>query len=308
MPGGYNSQRDVDDFLVFMAGARRASPHTVRLYRTSLNSYVAFLRKRDHGTRSATYELVTAWLSSMDTVQPRTIRARLSAARSFHKWMQATGRCQIDPAALVRPPRAPDPHRSNFTRTQIEHVRTGCPTLRQRVIVALLYDCALRVTEAASLPVASVDVQSWRLEVLGKGGKRRTVPIIGERARLDLSAWLAALDSSSCYVLPGSRIGEHLHTVSVHRLLQDAAELSGYDRKPWHPHALRHARAEHLRARGYEPFWIQRFLGHASIAHTSRYVNPPIDEEPRTANATLPADLAAALKIFVDAMQPAHES
>jgi site-specific recombinase XerD len=298
----YDSRSDIWDFLAYIETAQRASVHTVKAYRKSLDLYYRHLQRRSVGVRGASVDDVASFLASMSHNAPRTVRARLSAVKAFHKWLCSTGRAPLNPADIVRGPRAPHPKRAALSKSRVDQVRAAAPTLRHRVIIALLYNCALRVSEAAACETQNVDCVRWQVTVMGKGSKQRTVPIIGQSARLDLAEYLAR-EQPAKYLLPSPKPGRHLHPVTVHRLLGEAAEYAGCDPKLWHPHALRHARAEHLRAKGYEPFWLQRFLGHASLSHTAAYVHPPLDD-PGEKQAMLPADFTAAIQALADALKP----
>ena len=121
-------------------------------------------------------------------------RARaLSALRSLHRRLHASGRAETDPAAELPGPRRerrlPDaPREAELARLLDERWPDGTAGLRDRATLELLYGCGLRVSEACRLDRGDVDARAVR--VLGKGGKVRLVPI-GEPAADAVAAWLA---------------------------------------------------------------------------------------------------------------------
>ena len=149
--------------------------------------------------------------------------------------------------------------------------------LRDRAMFELAYASGLRAEELVSLDVESIEFDSERVRVEGKGGKTRLVPT-GEHALAALEHYLVRgrpiLLTDQTRALFISKSGRRLGTSDVRRRLRAwaraaaAAEpaLSGA-----HPHALRHSFATHLLEGGADLRAIQELLGHASISTTQVY-------------------------------------
>jgi site-specific recombinase XerD len=167
--------------------------------------------------------------------------------------------------------------------------------LRDRAMLMLQYDAALRPEEVVSLRPADVDVKRGDVRVIeGKGGKSRTIPdCLHTDTREALAAWIAKRDTLGWdnrsarlfgvfYTRPNlvsagdrsaeSKGGRKLDTSHLRRLLPRLARLAGI-RKHMYPHLLRHSRARHWSDEGKPPADIQKWLGHSSLQTTSIYLD-----------------------------------
>jgi integrase/recombinase XerC len=150
---------------------------------------------------------------------------------------------------------------------------------RDHAIVELLYGCGLRVGELVGLdqrPGAEaagwVDLPECTAHVLGKGSKRRSVPV-GAPAVQALQAWLQAraamarADEAALFV---SRRGTRLTASQVRSRLKTLALQAGLPTHV-HPHMLRHSFASHLLQSSGDLRAVQELLGHANISTTQVY-------------------------------------
>lgn len=273
--------RDLDEWLEHLAGVRRVSPQTVRSYRVGVGQYVAHLRRDGRRARRARPCDVESFCASLQG-SPATISQRMYAVRSFHRWLHDTKRAKTNPAAAVRVPSVPEALSTSPTAAAIQRILDAhgatARGVRDRAIVSMLYGCGLRVSELLHLGLDDVDLDARRMTVTGKGRKRRLVPIPNGTMD-DLRAWLALRDDElSPYVFPGrSRAGMRTQE-AVYAALKNAARRAGVDPARIHPHALRHAFATHLHARGVSLQRIQRLLGHSNIATTCKYLATAIED------------------------------
>jgi integrase/recombinase XerC len=159
--------------------------------------------------------------------------------------------------------------------------------VRDQAVIELLYSSGLRLSELTGLDAHHVDLPSHRslgwlqrdeaqVQVLGKGGKRRVVPV-GAPALAALDAWLAlrrdwlALHTGADpHALFLARRGPRLSNRAVQRLVRKLAIERGVPAKV-HPHVLRHSFASHLLQSSGDLRAVQELLGHASIASTQIY-------------------------------------
>jgi integrase/recombinase XerC len=148
---------------------------------------------------------------------------------------------------------------------------------RDAAIVELLYGCGLRVGELVGLDTAAsahargwIDLEAGEAHVLGKGSKRRTVPL-GAKAREALAAWLATRGGS--HTEPALFVGQRggrLTARSVWGRLRRRSLLAGLA-TPVHPHMLRHSFASHVLQSSGDLRAVQELLGHANITTTQVY-------------------------------------
>lgn len=217
---------------------------------------------------------------------PRSLAQMLSAWRGFYRWLGHEGAVAANPVDGLRAPRAPRPLPKALAVDQAvalaEHRDAALDPrfeARDRCLVELLYGCGLRVSELVGLdlgPTAAargwIDRAGGEAQVLGKGGKRRSVPV-GGPALAALADWLAqrpafaAADEPALFV---TREGRRLSASQVRTRLRERALRAGLPTHV-HPHMLRHSYASHLLQSSGDLRAVQELLGHASISTTQIY-------------------------------------
>lgn len=279
----------VTRWLAALAHERRLSPKTQEAYARDLA--VVLLRLTAHfGARPDLPRLaaltpadVRAVLAARraDGAAPRTIVRLLAAARSFARHLEREGEGRVGALAAVRAPKVgrslPKPVSPAAAKALADpDTRAGEPReawvlARDAAVIALLYGGGLRISEALSLTPADLPPGADQVTVTGKGEKTRMVPLLAP-VRAAIDAYRAACP----HALPAE--GALFRGVKggplAARIVQQAVEsMRGALGLPDSatPHALRHAFATHLLARGGELRAIQELLGHASLSTTQIY-------------------------------------
>jgi len=272
-------------YLDYLQHNKRASAHTLTAYARDLEDLVSWLlRKTDvkFWTELDHRDLRSFLASLHGSRQASSIARTMSAVRSFLKYCVRDGHIKSSPADLIISPKVPK-HLPNglsvdeaFTLCD-EPVKASKLSLRDDAIVELLYATGMRVSEAVSLNIASVDLRTKVVTVVGKGDKERIIPF-HDRCRDKLTLWLnerlARFPIESLAEAPfflgagGQRINDRV----VRKVLERYGLSLGVTGS-LHPHRFRHAFGTHLLESGADLRTIQEFLGHASIATTQQYTH-----------------------------------
>jgi integrase/recombinase XerD len=264
----------VENFLAMLAAERGAAANTLAAYRRDLEGAGELIGDLAGAGREDIAKLAQGWAD----LAPSSVARKSSALRQFYGFLIDEGLRDDDPSpALPRPAtRRPLPKilshaevEALFARAELEAESERPESLRQLVLLELLYGSGLRATELVSLPLASVPRDAPLLTVIGKGGQQRMVPISG-RARQALSRWLAVRPDGK-FLFPSR--GKHLTRVRLFQLLKELAVRAGLDPAKLSPHVLRHAFATHLLEGGADLRVLQTLLGHADIATTQIYTH-----------------------------------
>jgi integrase/recombinase XerC len=219
-------------------------------------------------------------------LSPRSLALQLSAWRGFFRWWGRDGALDSNPVDGVRAPKAAKPLPKALPVDQAVALaahedEADDPALaaRDHAIAELLYGGGLRVGELVALdcqagPQAAgwVDLDDGTAHVLGKGRKRRSVPI-GAAAVGALRAWLALRAAMAGAAEPALFVGQRGRRLSdsqVRSRLRRLALHAGLP-TPVHPHMLRHSFASHLLQSSGDLRAVQELLGHASISTTQVY-------------------------------------
>jgi integrase/recombinase XerC len=276
----------VERFLDHLQVERNASPHTISAYANDLNGFGEFLKKhfRDAPIDPAAVDvlLLRRYLAELHrTARRSTIHRKLSALRSFFRFLVREGVVESNPAELVSSPRQEKYLPKTLTVDEVFHLLDqtygdDILSLRDHAIFELLYSSGLRVSELTSLNLWDLDLGQGLVRVLGKGSKERIVPV-GHRARQAISAYLdrrgGPVDNQPLFL--NHRRGR-LTPRSVERLLKQRLLQAGI-LKNASPHALRHSFATHLLDGGADLRAIQELLGHVSLSTTQKYTQVSVD-------------------------------
>jgi integrase/recombinase XerC len=231
---------------------------------------------------------VRRWVAQMHAGgrSARGIALVLSGWRGFYAWLGRQGAIAGNPVQGVRAPKAAKPLPKALgvdesVRLAEHHDEEADPWLEARdaAIVELLYGCGMRVGELVGLDVAAsgtargwIDLDAGEAHVLGKGSKRRSVPV-GRAALAAVARWLAVRDRAGCAMQPAlfvGRRGTRLTAQSVWQRLKQRSLAAGLA-TPVHPHMLRHSFASHVLQSSGDLRAVQELLGHANITTTQVY-------------------------------------
>ena len=271
----------IDKFLAHLTDERGLSPRTRESYQRDLAELDAFIRTRGE----------THW-SDVDTTHirafvayrhrrgasPRSLSRGLSAARSFYKFLLREGAATRNPVSGVSAPKAarqlPKALDADRVAALLEIRGSGPLAVRDRAMLELIYSAGLRLAEVVGLDLADLSIPEGLVDVTGKGGKQRLVPV-GRQARSALEQWLATradLARAGETALFVSRRGTRLGRRSVQVRLARWAVAQGLPVHV-HPHMLRHSFATHLLESSGDLRAVQELLGHADISTTQVYTH-----------------------------------
>jgi integrase/recombinase XerC len=274
-------------FLEHLEVERGLSPRTRQAYGGDLEEFRRIAAEKggaDPQPARVDTHLVRTYLATLfPTHDAGSIARKLSALRSFYRYLRRRGAVEQDPTALVRSPRRRKPLPRALSVDDAFRVVEQAPAsprpelaARDRAIAELLYGAGLRVSECCGLDDADVERDGGAALVRvrrGKGGKARLVPL-HDRAVAAIDAYLAVRPPGGAALFRNAR-GGRLTPRSVQRHLARDAGLAGVARVT--PHALRHSFATHLLDGGADLRSIQELLGHASLASTQIYTRVSLD-------------------------------
>jgi integrase/recombinase XerC len=277
-PPADGDEARVDGFIAHLQAERRLSPHTAAAYRRDLGSLM-----HDAGglplTRMTPPQLRrTLARQHAGGLNGRSLARRLSAWRSFFRWLQTRGEIDSDPCAGIRAPKAPKRLPETLSPDMTAHlVGFDAESFDQRcdrALFELIYSSGLRLSEAIGLDVGVIDLSGGTARVLGKGSKTREVPV-GSAAIEALREWLVVRPQHARPEEPAlfiTRRGRRLGPRAVQTRLDRLAQARGLDQHV-HPHMLRHAFASHVLQSSGDLRAVQELLGHASISTTQVYAH-----------------------------------
>lgn len=271
----------IDKFISHLQYERRLSPHTCKHYRRDLLSLLEFCNEigRDSWPELDSEDFRSfAATSYRRGLSARSIQRRLSAARSFYRYLLREKHVRVNPVESVPAPkhakRLPENLDADRMAKLLEIPADTPVAVRDCAILELLYSSGLRLAELVDLNMGDIDSQDATVRVTGKGNKDRIVPV-GRKALKALAEWQrsrAAMASPDEQALFVSNRGTRLSPRSVQARVSHWAKRQGIDSKVY-PHLFRHSFATHLLESSHDLRGVQELLGHSNISTTQVYTH-----------------------------------
>jgi integrase/recombinase XerC len=281
----------VQDYLRHLADERQLSGNTVAAYRRDLTGLSDFLDDyygaSDWSWAAIDRLAVRGFLShlTMSALKKRTIARKLSAVRSFFRFLQREGVVAANPARHVKAPRHGRALPGYLTQREMSRLfelvarraaQPGVLGLRDQALMELLYSAGLRLSEAYVLNIVDLDLDIGHVKVRGKGRVERIVPV-GRHAAVAFRAYADERERRFGPPAPtdplflsdrGARLSRRQIQRIVTRFIGLVAEESGLS-----THSVRHSFATHLLDEGADLMAIKELLGHSSLSTTQMYAH-----------------------------------
>jgi len=247
-----------------MLRARQASPRTLEAYRYDLELFCKFLGSYEDKPMDGTHDEIRAFIAGESKRHhPNTVRRRLATIKSFYRYLMREGLISHNPARSIIAPKHHQSLPRFLTEREVEQIFNNhfqCP--RDRIILELLYDEGLRISELAKLNVEDIDFERETIRVNGKGNKQR-IAFLSDKLATLLKTYVG--EATSGPLIRSIRTGKRLGVRYLRMIVQHYAKTN--------PHTLRHSFATHMLDRGANLRAVQELLGHASLSTTQIYTH-----------------------------------
>lgn len=289
--GAQHSARGaLDAYLDHLRFEKRYSAHTLAAYRRDLERFVRAIDVPLAAVRPHHVDSFVARLHG-GGLGPRSIQRALSSVRSFFAHLLARDQVAGNPAAASRAPKSPRklPNTLDTDRAaRLFEFEARTPLeVRDLAMLELLYGSGLRLSELVGVNVADLDLEEGFVTVLGKGSKRRQVPL-GTHSIEAIRRWLDCRgpfggDSPLFTSRNGARISPRTVQARLKRI--SVLELGSNE---LHPHMLRHSFASHILESSSDLRAVQELLGHSDISTTQIYTHLDFQHLARVYDAAHP--------------------
>lgn len=297
-PSADTLSQPLDAWLQHLRAHKRYSTHTLDAYTRDLRQLTSLAQAAALSLEQITSAHIRQFAARLHAqgAAPRSLARTLAAWRGFFQWWSPLAGLASNPVAGVRAPKAPRglPKALSVEQAQamLDHaparLATAPTDVRDLAMFELLYSSGLRLSELVGLDqhytrIGDYESSGWlnadeaEVVVLGKGGKRRSVPV-GQTALTALNRWLEvrpqlaaahAADPDRNALFVGAR-GRRISPRVVQLQLAKFAQAAGLPAHV-HPHVLRHSFASHVLQSAQDLRAVQEMLGHANISTTQIY-------------------------------------
>ena len=286
----------IEEFCASLRTERNFSAHTVRAYRGDLLDCARWAKRANVDLLCASHRALRGYLAELGRARyaRTTVNRRLSSLKAWYRWLERTGRADVDPASVLQGPKLAKrlPHRISahdmaaILRVHGSRAHAGKPCdrtpeeYRDQALLEFWYACGARISESAGLLEKDVDFAQGQARLFGKGGKERIVPLHpfaleSMRAYHDFARPKLTAEKDCPYFFVSAH-GKRYNPDVMRRMFKATLAAAGVDPQ-YTPHDMRHTFASDMLEGGADLRTVQELLGHASLSTTQIYTHVSID-------------------------------
>lgn len=284
----FHTQHYIEVFLEYLRFTRRLSSHTLLSYKTDLQQFTDFIENHYPETTITELDssLIRSWMANLkeDKLSAKTINRKISALRSFFKYMIAQKIVEQSPMGAIVSQKVKKRLPVFVQEAQMEDLFTQIDFgqdhkgATDRLLLQLLYQTGIRLNELIEIKECDIDFHNQHIKVLGKGSKERIIPVSGSLLNTIRNYLLNKPEGcgKNSNLLVSDK-GKKLYPKYIYNTVNNyLSKITTITQKS--PHVLRHSFATHLMNNGAELNALKELLGHSSLAATQIYTHNTIEK------------------------------
>lgn len=278
----------ITSFIQYIAFERRYSGNTVKAYENDLCAYSEYLKTTYdlQDLAISTHDMFRSWVVKLmdDGTSPRSVNRKISSLKSYFKYLLKEGVIDNNPLNQIVTLKSSKHLPSYIGQEDIIEILNepikdeNFKSLRDRLIIEILYSTGMRRSELINIKDNSIDYQRGILKVRGKGNKERIIPL-SEKLLEHIQKYIVnrekALNTTTEYLIVTNK-GNQAYPEFILRKVKDG--LSGMKNIKKSPHILRHTFATHMLNNGADLNVIKELMGHADLSATQVYTHNTIKQ------------------------------
>ncbi|MBS3993328.1 MAG: tyrosine-type recombinase/integrase [Bacteroidetes bacterium] len=287
----------INSFLKYLTLEKKSSPHTVAAYLVDLRAFENFCKESLNlkDIKEVDYIHIRSWVIELSDKNNshRSINRKLSALKSFYKYLIKIHEVEKNPLtqhqSLKVAKKVLVPFSEKEINTVIESMNgDDFKSIRNRLIVELLYSTGIRRIELVNLEVSNIDIENRTIRIIGKRNKERIIPLLDSVIEYieNYKIERAKIAANTNFFFITSK-GNKIYPILVYRIINDYfSSISSKTKNS--PHVIRHSFATHLLNQGADLNSVKELLGHASLASTQVYTHNSLEKIKQVYNQTHP--------------------
>jgi len=279
----------IDSFIRYLTHEKRYSKHTVSSYLADLIQFEEYITATFNLTiPDVMHSHLRSYMVNLmeEKRSETTINRKISALRSFYKFLMKEGQIVQNPTGLLKAPKIPkrlpvfiDAQKMDQLLDSENYFDDSFPSLRDHLVIELLFGTGIRLAELISLKETDVDVYAGNIKVLGKRNKERIVPVnkpLINQLNIYVEQKKLQNFNNNLLNLIVTNTGAAAYPKLIYRIVTSYLNYISTNEKR-SPHVLRHSYATSLLNAGADLNAIKELLGHASLAATQVYTHNSIE-------------------------------
>lgn len=304
----------IESFLEYLSLEKKYAVHTITAYKTDLLAFKDFI-ETEYKVVDLTevhYPQIRTWIVALvnQKISNTTINRKISSLKSFYKFLQKTEQIEKNPLLKHKSLKTPKKVQVPFTVKEISNAidinteENNFTSLRNKLLIELLYSTGIRRTELINLKDRDINVAERTIKVLGKRNKERYVPLLATviQTLKGYQKEKNKISVKSEYLFITSK-GNKIYETLVYRIINSYfSRVSEKVKKS--PHILRHSFATHLLNEGADLNSVKELLGHSSLASTQVYTHNSLDAIKKVYNQAHPKSVKKRwrMKVFTQSV------
>lgn len=279
---------DLSQFIDYLRLEKNYSEHTTLAYERDIEEFSAFAKANyeQEDLSSIHYSQIRSWIVELveNGIANRSINRKIASLKAYYKFLLKVEQILASPLAKHKSLKTPTKIQIPFSQKEVDEVISNLEagddfeSLRNLLVVELLYSTGMRRAELIGLTIGSIDSSQALVKVLGKRNKERNIPLIPKVCRtleryLTERNTLASTNSNDPLII--TKKGVKVYDVLVYRIINHYFSKASNKLKV-SPHIVRHSFATHLLNQGADLNIVKELLGHASLASTQVYTHNSI--------------------------------
>lgn len=247
---------------------------TIRNTMYSLNEFVKYMNKNLENITLIDLKYYISY--KKQKVQPTTLNGLITKIKTFFSWCLEEGYITTNPSDKLKKIKEGNKVREPLSIENIEKLRLGCKTERERALIEFLLSTGMRISEVANVKISDLDFTNNKLKTIGKGNKERII-FFNDKCKLYLSEYLKVREGLDDSLFVSERKPfKHLSIRSLQKIIRNIS-IRKIKNISVFPHLLRHTFATQLLSSGADITTVQFLLGHENISTTQIYAKTTLD-------------------------------
>lgn len=258
----------MNEFLNYLKDERNYSGKTILNYKMDLENFYNYINKKK--TKKIDFDFLQEYIENLSQKKysTKSIQRHISSLKSYFKFLYNKNYINVNPAELLCLPKNEIKLPNYLTIIDLEKIYELDLSLRDKLIVELLYSTGIRLSELVNIKISDINFYDKTIKVLGKGNKERYV-LFGSVCSKLLKEYIN--NENRVYLLLNKN-GNKLSERGVEYIIEKIFKSVNVHAKLT-PHTLRHTFATHMLDNGCDLVTVQKLLGHSDLSTTSIYTH-----------------------------------